>query len=184
MMRCAANVKLLLNWRFPTGPFNDSQTERDKIPTHLEGSTGAVFGLTVCWRVEPPAPEGLHRFLQCGRDAAPFTPIHSAPGPGTGFDACVCTARVCFRYNVCVDRLSAFFSWLSVEQSPTSGPPQHRHLVNPLLNGVVPASFGHGICFGNISDVRLPGCSSAERNCKNGRKKNPDMWTSELTTWM
>lgn len=45
--------------------------------------------------------------------------------------------KVCFRYNVCVDRCSAFFSWLSVEQSLTSKSqlpylvtPQRRYIPN------------------------------------------------------
>lgn len=118
----------------------------------------------------------LTRFLQRLREAAPFTPILAAARTRKEFsDACVYTAPVCFRYSVCVDLRSVFLSRLSVDTVS-----HFRTLLarlpgqaSPPRTASLPPSVGHGICFGTIPISLRSVCSSAERNCENGRETLP-----------
>lgn len=94
----------------------------------LECSISTVCRLTVCWRVAALTPEVLVSNCSCGRKALHSLPFILLSQPGKTL-TCV-SGSVCFRYNVCVDRHSAFFSWLSVEQSLTLEP-QLPYLVTP-----------------------------------------------------
>ena len=101
-----------------------------KLKDVRQPMNAASSWLTLCWRVAPPAPEGFISTCLRGREAAPFAPIHSAPPDPERFWRVCMHGTVCFRYNVCVDRSSAFFSWLSVEQAHTSES-QLPYLVTP-----------------------------------------------------
>lgn len=138
----------------------------------------ALAGLTLCWRVAPRAPEVLISICLRGREAAPFAPIHCAPVNPEKFWRMCMHGIVCFRYNVCVDRWSAFFSWLSVEQAT------HFRVPAPLtwspLYVDTSQPSGHGIRFGTSSDSPCPDGSSAKRNCENGRKPIMNMWAGSV----
>lgn len=94
----------------------------------LECSISSVFRLTVCWRVAALTPEVLVSNSSCGQKALHSLPFILLRQPGKTLTCA--SGSVCFRYNVCVDRHSAFFSWLSVEQSLTLEP-QLPYLVTP-----------------------------------------------------
>lgn len=115
----------------------------------------------------------LIRFLQRVREAALFTTIEAAARTRKEFsDACVYTAPVCFRYSVCVDLRSVFLSRLSVDTVSHFRTPLARlpGQASPSRTASLPPSVGHGICFGTIPSSL---CSSAERNCEDGRETLP-----------
>lgn len=96
-----------------------SSTAQPLCENLVNGRLLASVWLILCWRVAPCAPEDVISICLRGQATAPFAPIHFAHGPGkVTVLTCVCVhGTVCFRYNVCVHRCSAFFSWLSVAQS-------------------------------------------------------------------
>lgn len=100
------NVFYLSLWRCVT-----------KFTFFRHGLKAALTGVTLCWRVVPLAPEVFISSRLRGQKASPLTSIDAGLQTRKYFHV---RGKVCFRYNVCVDRCSAFFSWLSLEQSLTS----------------------------------------------------------------
>lgn len=139
-----------------------------------------LSGVSLRWRVVAAAPERLYFNLPT-RSWTLSVHFHSHrfldPERFQCVRACVCMqGKVCFRYNVCVGRCSAFFPLAFIRTVIPESPSSHIWS-KPFKSQI----GGHGICFGSSSNSPSSGCCFAKRNCENGM--NPNMWISELTHW-